>query len=272
MGVEHALPKRFARPVGPFVFLEHILSYDQALNEVRKGLIGIDSNPYRGIAILTYGLSGAVEHMDSLGNHVKLRSGGVHWTKAGKGIVKYEIVRAEFRAVRSGVSVVRVWINLPSKHKSEKPAYLAVSPGEIPKQKLAGGAGWIKILLGEYEEAIAKIPYYSKEFLYHIHLKAGRQFSLVTETRFEYAAFLPANRAVINNSEFQTGELIMFTIPGEFIEIKNKNETAINLILFGGEPYRETIVSEGNFVMNTPHEITQAYNDYYDGKYGRIKP
>jgi len=23
-------------------------------------------------------------------------------------------------------------------------------------------------------------------------------------------------------------------------------------------------------VMNTPHEITQAYNDYYDGKYGDI--
>ena len=272
MWVEHALPKRFARPVGPFVFLEHIRSYDQAPDEARKGLIGIDSNPYRGIAILTYGLSGAVEHMDSLGNRVKLRSGGVHWTKAGKGIVKYEIVRAEFRAVRSGVSVVRVWINLPSKYKSEKPAYLAVSPEEIPKQKLAAGAGWIKILLGEYEKTVAAIPYYSKEFLYHIHLNAGKRFSLVREIGFEYGAFLPANRAVVNNSEFQAGELMVFAGPGEIFEMENKNEGAVDLILFGGEPYRETIVSEGNFVMNTPHEITQAYNDYYDGKYGWIKP
>jgi len=24
------------------------------------------------------------------------------------------------------------------------------------------------------------------------------------------------------------------------------------------------IVVEGTFVMNTPHEITQAYNDYYE--------
>jgi redox-sensitive bicupin YhaK (pirin superfamily) len=42
----------------------------------------------------------------------------------------------------------------------------------------------------------------------------------------------------------------------------------VDVILFGGEVYNEPIVSEGAFVMNTPHEITQAYNDFYDGKYG----
>ncbi len=93
----------------------------------------------------------------------------------------------------------------------------------------------------------------------------------MTEMRYEYAAFLPANKAVINDIGFQAGEFIVFTSHGEIIEIINNGKTAIDIILFGGEPYNEPIVAEGTFVMNTPHEITQAYNDYYDGKYGQIK-
>ena len=45
----------------------------------------------------------------------------------------------------------------------------------------------------------------------------------------------------------------------------------IDIILFGGEYYSEPIVAAGPFVMNTEHEISQAYNDFYDGKYGEIK-
>ena len=36
------------------------------------------------------------------------------------------------------------------------------------------------------------------------------------------------------------------------------------------KPYTEPIISDGTFVMKTPHEITQAYNEYYDGKYGNL--
>jgi redox-sensitive bicupin YhaK (pirin superfamily) len=137
---------------------------------------------------------------------------------------------------------------------------------------LDGIAGWIKILSGEYGHAMAKIPCYSIEFLYHIHLEAGKQFSITTDHEIEYAAFLPSAKAVVNDIEFQAGKLIVFTSHGELIEINNSNETANDIILFGGKRYNEPIISDGFFVMNTPHEITQAYNDYYDGKYGQIKP
>ena len=86
----------------------------------------------------------------------------------------------------------------------------------------------------------------------------------------EYGAFLPTNNAVVNDMGFEAGEFIVFNSGEEIIEINNNGETAIDIILFGGEPYNEPIVMEGTFVMNTPHEITQAYNDYYDGKYGDI--
>ena len=85
--VHHVLPNKFVQAIGPFVLLEHILSLKQSSDELHKGVVGKCSHPYRGIVTLTYILSGEVEHLDSMGNHIKLSSGGVHCMKAGKGIV-----------------------------------------------------------------------------------------------------------------------------------------------------------------------------------------
>jgi redox-sensitive bicupin YhaK (pirin superfamily) len=265
------LPNKFAQAIGHFVFLQHIYSCKQSLNESYEGPVGTRPHPHRGIATLTYIIAGEVEHVDSIGNHVKLNSGGVHWTNAGKGIIHDEALSSEFRLTNSDISVLRFWINLPSRHKTEKPVYFSFQSNEITRQELIDDAGWIKVLLGEYENAIAKLSCFSNEFLYHINLQAGRKFSISTEKAIEYAAFLPSNKAVINDIEFQAGQLIAFTPYGEIIEFYNGSETIIDIILFGGEPYNEPIVAEGSFVMNTAHEITQAYNDFYDGKYGKIK-
>src|SRR5450432_4842209 len=139
--VQRVLPNEFAQAVGPFVFIEHFLSYKQPQRELHKGLVDNRSNPCRGIATLTYILAGEVEHWDSIGNHVKLSSGGVHWTNAGKGIVYHEAVRSELRVTNPDISVVRFWVNLPSKHKSGKPDYLFVQANEITEKKFSDDAG-----------------------------------------------------------------------------------------------------------------------------------
>jgi len=269
--VQQVLPNKFAQAIGPFIFLEHILSYKQTSGESDKNLAGKCSHPLRGITTLTYILSGEVEHWDSLGNNVNLVSGEVHWTKAGKGIVYDEVVRSDYRAVESDIAVFRFWINLPSKTKTEKPHYVALRSTDIPKYNLPDDTGWIKIISGGYQNIMSEMPCYANEFLYHIHLESGKQFSITTEQYLQYAAFLPANKAIINGAGMPAGEFIAFNGLGEIIEITNDCDKAIDIFLFGGEPYREPIVTDGKFVMNTPHEITQAYNDYYDGKYGQIK-
>jgi redox-sensitive bicupin YhaK (pirin superfamily) len=264
------LPNKNVQAIGPFVLLEYILAYKESSNEMQKAVVGKCSLPHRGIITLTYIISGEVEYIDSMGNHAKLSSGGAHWMKAGKGIVHDEAVSRECRINNPNVSIVRFWINLPSKYKSEEPEYFSLQANDIPKQILANDAGWIKILSGEYDNMIPRVPCYSKEFLYHIHLEAGKQFSPITDLAWESAAFLLTNGTLINDMVFEAGEFIGFSSEGELIEINNNSKTATDIILFGGEPYNEPIVADGTFVMNTPHEITQAYNDYYDGKYGFI--
>jgi len=44
--------------------------------------------------------------------------------------------------------------------------------------------------------------------LYHIQLKAGTQFSVTTESKTEVAAFLPAQNAILNDTEVPGGLVI----------------------------------------------------------------
>src|SRR5439155_2228242 len=85
------------------------------------------------------------------------------------------------------------WINLPSKNKVEPPEHLAIQANEVPQKMLGDNQGWIKVIAGEYENLISKIPSYSMQFIYHIHLEEGKKISITTENGLEYAAFLPTN-------------------------------------------------------------------------------
>jgi len=269
MTIYRMLPNRYADAVGPFVFLDHIGPTKHAANEaIQKN--GNGAHPHRGIATLTYLLNGEEEHFDSKGNYGKVNSGGIQWMKAGNGIIHDGNFNVDPQTKDRLTHGFQFWINLPSKNKAEPPQHLAIQANEVPQQILSDKRGWIKVIVGEYENLVSKIPNYSKQFLYHIHLEAGKQFSITTENGLEYAAFLPANKAVINDIEYEAGEFIEFDRDEGTIEINNNSELANDIILFGGEKYQEPIVAQGPFVMNSQSEIVQAYRDFHAGKYGEM--
>ena len=275
--INRILPNRYADAVGPFVFLDHALPIKHSPDEPLKKVNGSGAHPHRGIATLTYILNGEADHHDSKGHQAKVSSGGAQWMKAGNGIIHDEVVNVDPKTTDLLTHAFQFWINLPSKQKAEPPEYLSVQASEVQQQMLSDKRGWIKVIVGEYENLVSKIPNYSKQFLYHIHLEAGKQFSMTTEKGFEYAAFLPLQNAVINDTEFGEGEFIEFDRIEGTIEINNlpdrqagNSEAGIDIILFGGEKYTEPIVAQGPFVMNTQEEIVQAYRDFHNGKYGQI--
>ena len=265
------LPNRYADAVGPFVFLDHLPPAKHSPDEPRKVVNGSGAHPHRGIATLTYILNGEADHHDSKGHQARVRSGGAQWMKAGNGIIHDEAVNVDLERNDLVTHAFQFWINLPAKQKAEPPEYLPVQASEIPQQMLSDKGGWIKVIAGEYENLVSKIPGYSKQFLYHVHLEPGKQFSISSEQDLEYAAFLPVHNAIINGSEYQAGEFIEFDRNEGSIEINNLSPgEAIDIILFGGERYEEPIVAQGPFVMNSQNEIVQAYRDFHSGKYGEI--
>ncbi|MFC4874414.1 pirin family protein [Negadavirga shengliensis] len=265
--INRLLANRYSDAVGPFVFLDHIIPkvHSSSMNT------GTGPHPHRGIATLSYIIEGEAEHFDSAGNFAKVYSGGIQWMKAGSGVIHDETLNVDSRTGTKRTHAFQFWINLPSSNKAQKPEYLAIQSDEVPKKELPNESGWIKVIVGSHEDLNSKIPNYSEQFLYHIHVEAGKNFTISINEKIEVAAFLPTRTGILNDTEFQAGELVEFDrIAGE-ITIENNLQEATDIILFGGEPYTEPIVAEGPFVMNSLSEIGEAYRDFYAGKYGEIK-
>lgn len=264
------LPNRYADAVGPFVFLDYIPPASPPEDKTAQKS-GTGAHPHRGIATLTYLLSGEAEHFDSRGHHAKVSSGGAQWMKAGNGIVHDENVNPDSTTNEGLIHGFQFWINLPAKIKAETPEYLPLPADSIPKLELDDQSGWVKVIVGEYKTLKSNIPNYNKQFLFHLRLNPGKVFVLETEKGLEYAAFLPSNEALINTTRFEANEFIEFDRENGSIEVLNEGPAAIDVILFGGEHYPEPIVAKGPFVMNSELEIAEAYRDYYSGKYGEIE-
>jgi redox-sensitive bicupin YhaK (pirin superfamily) len=64
-------------------------------------------------------------------------------------------------------------------------------------------------------------------------------------------------------------EIAAFEREGTELHLEAKESTT--LLFLGGEPLHEPIVGYGPFVMNTPEEIREAFEDYENGKMGVIE-
>jgi redox-sensitive bicupin YhaK (pirin superfamily) len=79
--------------------------------------MGFGMHPHRDMEIITYVISGALRHRDSMGNTAVMRAGDVQRISAGTGITHSEINDS----TKEPVHLLQIWI-MPDK-KNAKPAY-----------------------------------------------------------------------------------------------------------------------------------------------------
>ena len=87
---------------------------------------GFGQHPHRDMEIITYVLSGALEHKDSLGNGRIIHPGEFQYIAAGSGVVHSEFNPAQDEAVH----FLQIWV-MPD-HKNAKPAYAEKSATAHP--------------------------------------------------------------------------------------------------------------------------------------------
>jgi redox-sensitive bicupin YhaK (pirin superfamily) len=63
-------------------------------------------------------------------------------------------------------------------------------------------------------------------------------------------------------------DLVLLTREGERLYIDVRYDAT--LLLLNGEPLDEPVAAYGPFVMNSKAEITQAIEDYHNGRLGRL--
>ena len=68
--------------------------------------MGFDTHPHRDMEIITYVLSGALQHQDSMGNGRTIKAGEVQYMAAGTGVLHSEFNPSREEAVR----LLQIWI------------------------------------------------------------------------------------------------------------------------------------------------------------------
>lgn len=255
-----------ARDLSPFLLMDYAGPAQFPPSKERRG---VGEHPHRGFETVTIVYNGEVEHRDSAGGGGLIGPGDVQWMTAASGLVHEEKHGREFAEKGGKFEMVQLWVNLPSKHKMEKPRYQGLKNAEMPNVALPEGAGTLRVIAGEFNGHQGPAKTFTPVNLWDLRLQAGHKVELKVPAGHTASVFVLSGKIRVVDRELGEAELGVFETDGDRLSFEVLEET--KMLFLGGEPLREPIVGYGPFVMNTVQEIQAAFLDFQSGHMGRIE-
>ena len=260
----------------PFLLLDDFRNDDP-----RDYRAGFPWHPHRGIETITYVLSGAVQHGDSLGNRGTLGTGDVQWMTAGSGILHQEMPQGDARGRMHGF---QLWANLPASLKMTDPRYQDIVGRDIPevvdddgtRVRVMCGSFWGKTGPVEGEAADPRyldvwvpprvrrtLPVESSRHAFAYVFEGSGSFrdaSAPRAVRTEWVGDASGTPELTGNRS-----LVLFDT-GDEITVQ-AGDDGIRFLLVSGRPIAEPVAWRGPIVMNTEAELRRAYAELQDGSF-----
>jgi len=251
-----------AEQLDPFLLLAHHGPQQFPPNSVKPAF---GAHPHRGFETVTFILDGELLHADSGGHESLIHGGGVQWMTAGAGVVHEEAAPDSFWRNGGSLEMLQLWVNLPSRLKMTPPRYTGIEASGIPTIPLAGDAGALALISGEYAGTSGPAASLTDIFMSTVSLRAGAHGHLPAPDQRTVLFYITRGDVVIDGRKLGAGDLVMFDEQGDTVDVESSGGAHI---LFGhGQAIGEPVVAAGPFVMNSKEEIEQAYEDYRSGKF-----
>jgi redox-sensitive bicupin YhaK (pirin superfamily) len=253
--------------MSPYFLMDYNSKWNISPSERPRG-VGV--HPHRGFETVTIAYQGKVAHHDSAGNSGVIGEGDVQWMTAGAGVLHKEYHEKEFSKKGGVFQMVQLWVNLPGKFKMTPPKYQAIENKDMTRILLDDGKSYIEMIAGEYKGNKGPAFTFSPVNMFNARLNKGSVADFSFNKNFNTGILIIEGEVKINGSEIApVDNFVMFKHDGENLSIEALKDSIV--LILSGEPINEPIASYGPFVMNTEDEIKEAYNDYYNGKFGYLE-
>ena len=240
---------------------------------------GFPRHPHRGFETVTLARHGFIDHSDSLGATARFGQGDVQWMTAGRGIVHAEMFPLRERHAGNRAELFQIWLNLPRASKMVDPHFTMLWSGSIPEHVVADESGRetqvvtvAGALSGRTPPAGPPDSWASRPdsdvAIWTLTLAPGARFTLppaAAGTR-RTLYFFRGDRLRLGGEEHKAHAGLEVAAAREILLENGPSESEI--LLLQGRPIAEPVVQHGPFVMNTRHEILQAFADFQETQFG----
>jgi hypothetical protein len=240
---------------------------------------GFPHHPHRGFETVTIVRRGLIDHSDSLGAIARFGHGDVQWLTAGKGVVHSEMFPLVDRKGPNPLELFQIWLNLPSANKLVEPHFSMFWNKAIPKHSTRDSAGRlteVNVVAGRLAQLQAPPPPPkswaarpdSEVAIWTIKMAPGAEWTLPrTERGVNRALYFFAGSSLrIGNRPIPRSSAVQLRAELDVTLVNGPDEG--ELLLLQGRPIGEPVVQYGPFVMNSPAEIQQAFQDYQRTEFG----
>jgi len=261
-------PQGDPRIQSPFLLLDHAPSrfFEPGTGEHRRG---VGEHPHRGFETVTFAYRGEIAHRDSSGGGGLIGAGDVQWMTAAGGIVHEEFHSQGFTEQGGDMEMVQLWVNLPAKHKMDRPGYQALLDKDFPRLQLE--AAQARLIAGSLRNQTGPAHTHTPMTIFDLKFDEAGPTILELPRGFTTLAFTLEGDVYVGAEQRQVQ-------PGAMAVLGRDSDGPLQLqaakdarvLVLSGQPINEPVAAYGPFVMNTRAEIIQAMEDYQSGRMGHL--
>jgi len=256
----------------PFVHMDQMGEVEYGPGEPR----GTSWHPHRGFETVTYMIDGTFQHQDSTGGGGLITNGDTQWMTAGAGILHIE--RPPEALVTSGglFHGIQLWVNLPSRDKWVAPRYQDIGAGQVALLSSPDGGALVRVIAGDVAGHAGPGVTHTPMAMAHVTISPGARVTLPWNPDHNALVYVLAGEGSVGSEgrPVRMGQLAVFGAGDAIVmSARDRQESRspqFDVLVLGGRPIREPVVTYGPFVMNTRAEIVQALDDFQHGKLGTI--
>lgn len=254
-----------AEKISPFLMMDHA---GPTTFPPTQQKLGVGQHPHRGFETVTIVYQGGVSHRDSSGGGGTIGPGDVQWMTAASGLIHEEFHSEEYARQGGPFEMIQLWVNLPAKDKMSTPGYQGITADKITDVALANDAGIARIIAGTFENVKGAAHTFTPMNVWDLRLNAGKTLSLSLPSGHTTVLYVLSGGLNVGTHKVQMSEMAVMEREGNELVLEITEDAIV--LLLSGAPLNEPIAGHGPFVMNTRAEITQAIQDYNNGKFGQI--